>query len=208
VAALTLQAPRTLLGGGTWTLPEGSTLELLREGAVIETVPLGGRVGLAFDPPDFSSSGPLVLRQKAHFAPGPAATRALTFEGFVELEYQCTAPGPEPFCGGPVIEDGASSPLQSAYTVDECPRALVAPFEAPRQWREHTLRLGTLDVDCRRTEGTKALCHAVQEGVEAAGCTWTVHFLTDGSGGHFSVAGWADRHCATQRCVTYRAWSP
>lgn len=213
-AELILWTPPVIIYAGPWTLPFGSELNLGQDTTTLAKGELASTWALEFDEPVFSSAGRVTMRNPAKFIPGPVATpdsRALELEGKVELEYQCHLQSKYfRHCGEAIRGDGQANPLNLPYARATCPAELVAPYEASPTWSGNTLKLGELSVDCRETEGSlnggkkPVLCYSKRTGVQAGGCTWTVHFLTDGALYQFAIAGFADANCATKWCNTYR----
>lgn len=206
---LVLWTPSASIHAGPWVLPSYSTVKLDKDFDTVLGEDVGGALALDFQEPEFSWSGSVVLRQKAKFAPGPSP-RGWSLEGEVSLEYQCHEQSKYfRHCGESIAGDGMSNPLHLPYVESSCPPELVAPYEASPKWDGNTLQLGELRVPCRETaggrDGEKAavLCYSKRT-VEAAGCTWTVHFLTDGKVYQFAIAGFADASCAVKTCNTYR----
>lgn len=206
---LSLYVPPVILHADPWVFPSFSHLSLEKEFDPVLVEDLGGKVALEFEEPEFFTSGRVVLRQRAKFAPGPtSATYAL--EGTVGLEYQCHIQSQYfRHCGQSIGGDGQSNPLKLPYARNTCPATLVAPYEASPTWSGNTLQLGDLAIPCRETEGGKngtgaaVLCYSKRT-VEADGCTWRVHFLTDGLLYQFAVLGFADAACPKKTCNTYR----
>ncbi|MFZ5443367.1 MAG: hypothetical protein ACOZQL_25390 [Myxococcota bacterium] len=206
---LVLWTPPAIIHAGPWVLPEGSEVSLYKDLDLLATEPIAGLAQLDFEPPEFSAAGRVTLRQRAKLGAGPRMA-GLTVEGSVGLEYQCFLQNTYfRHCGEAIRGDGQTNPLKLPYAENTCPRELVAPYEASPTWNGLQLSLGDLKVDCRETEGTlnggkkPVLCHSKRT-VEAGGCTWTVHFLTDGALYQFAIAGWADAGCAQKTCNTYR----
>lgn len=212
VAELILRTPPPIIFAGRWRLPEGSMLKLNRDLTPLTGVNLGDDrepYELDFKEPEFSGSGKVTMIQTAAVISPEGAKAQVT--GSVELEYQCHIQSSYfRHCGEAKKGDGQSNPLGRAYLEDTCPRSLVEPYEASPKWDDDTLQLGELEVDCRETEGqldggkTPLLCYSRRTGVEADGCKWTVHFVTDGWLHQFAVAGFAEGDCAKKTCNTYR----
>lgn len=213
-AELILWTPPAIIHAGPWTLPFGSELNLSQDTTPLAKGELASTWALEFDEPEFSPAGRLTMRNTAKFIRGPVETpesRALELEGSVGLEYQCHLQSKYfRHCGQAIAGDGQQNPLNLPYARASCPAELVAPYEASPTWRGNTLQLGELSIDCRETEGSlhdgkkPVLCYSKRTGVVANGCTWTLHFLTDGALYQFALAGFADASCPTRWCNTYR----
>lgn len=212
VAELILWTPTPIIYAGRWKLPEGSVLKLNDDLTPLTGVDLGdlrAPYELDFGEPEFSGSGQVTMIQPATVHSPEGAKAQVT--GSVELEYQCHHQSRYfRHCGEAKKGDGQANPLGRAYLEDTCPRSLVEPYEASPKWDDDTLQLGELEVDCRETEGMMdgglkpLLCYSRRAGVEADGCKWTVHFLTDGWLHQFAIAGFAEGDCAKKTCNTYR----
>lgn len=213
-AELVLWTPPAIIHAGPWTLPASSELNLTRDTDILARGEIGGAWALDFGEPQFSPSGRVTMTNKATFVRGPTqtpSTLALDLQGSVSLEYQCHLQSKYfRHCGESIGGDGQQNPLNLPYAENTCPAELRTPYEASPRWSGNTLALGDLTVDCRETEGSlnggkpPVLCYSKRVGVKAGGCTWTVHFLTDGRLYQFALAGFADAACPTPTCNTYR----
>lgn len=82
----------------------------------------------------------------------------------------------------------------------DCPAALSASYLGAHAWDGKTLKLPNRSISCRSTDGVKSseldslLCYDNQK-IEAEGCSWDVHFVTDGILLQWRVAAWADASC-------------
>ncbi len=209
-AELLLWTPPPIIYAGLWPLPERSHLALQKDLDPLLTTDISGQVALDFGEPQFVSGGRVTMRQPGTFAPG-AVRSSFTLEGSFSLEYQCHKQSKYfRHCGEAIAGDGQTNPLKLPYARDTCPRELVAPYEASPKWSGNTVTLGDLKVDCRETEGSlnggkpPVLCYSKRTGVSAGGCTWTVHFLTDGAIYQFAIAAFADAACPVKTCNTWR----
>lgn len=213
-AELILWTPPVIIHAGPWTLPFGSELNLGQDTTQLAKGELASTWALEFGEPEWSPGGRVTMRNHAKFIRGPVetpASKALELEGTVDLEYQCHLQSKYfRHCGESIRGDGQKNPLNLPYARATCPAELVAPYEASPTWSGNTLKLGELSVECRETEGSlnggkkPVLCYSKRTGVQADGCTWTLHFLTDGALYQFAVAGFADASCPTRWCNTYR----
>lgn len=213
-AELILWTPPVIIYAGPWTLPEGSQLTLNDDTTALARGDLALTWSLEFGEPTFVGGGRVTMQNQAKFVRGPVespASKALALEGTVGLEYQCHLQSKYfRHCGEAIRGDGQQNPLNLPYARSQCPAELVAPYEASPTWSGTTLKLGELSVNCVETQGSEnggkkpVLCYSKRTGVKAGGCTWTVHFLTDGALYQFAIAGFADASCATRYCNTYR----
>lgn len=206
---LNLWVPPVLMHADPWVLPAYSDLKFDKEFDPVLAEDLGEKFALEFEEPEFFSAGKVVLRQRAKFAAGPRAA-PFTLEGTVGLEYQCHLQSKYfRHCGEAIDGDGQRNPLKLPWARNTCPAELVAPWDVSPTWSGTTLQLGDLSIPCRETEGGKeggrapVLCYAKRT-MQADGCTWSVHFLTDGALYQFAVLGFADAACPKKTCNTYR----
>ncbi len=209
---LLLWTPTPIIHAGPWPLPSGSFLNLQHDLTKVMSADLGTSpqpYQLDFGEPQFSPSGRVVMHQPGTFVSPSGAD--LQLEGTFNLEYQCHTQNTYfRHCGQAKGADGTKNPLNLPYVEDTCPRELVAPYEAAPRWVGNTLHLGELSVDCRETEGSlnggqrPVLCYSKRTNVVAGGCTWAVHFVTDGLVYQFAVAGFADAACPVKTCNTSR----
>lgn len=216
---LVLDAPPPLVYAGPWKAPQ-ATLSLQAPGEFGEAQDVRAwdfarsqaSFTLTFDEPSFSGSGKTVMTARGTVSAESAPPEPLRLSGKFGLEYRCHLQEKYfRFCGNTRGADGASNPVHRPYTENTCPAELVQPYEASPVWKGNTLTLGELKVDCRETEGTPSsdgarplLCYQKRDAVKANGCTWRVHFLTDGTLQQFAVAAWADEQCPRKTCNTYR----
>lgn len=197
--------PPPLVYAGPWTVPNATfTFQDANEERLL-TIGVQNALVLDFDEPDFSSFGEVTMVQTGRVSGTATKAGDVTFDGSFQLQYECHEQSTYyRHCGNGRAEDGKANPVNRPYTEDTCPRELVAPYEASPKWDGDTLHLGDLEVDCRKTRAANLLCYDRRTGVEADGCEWTVHFLTDGAVQQFAVAAFAGGSCAKKFCNTYR----
>ena len=214
LAEIDFYSPPPLVYAGTWKATEAElkfTDEDFYGKADISFHGRDDHFELTFKEPDFSSSGNVTMVNTgtvdaAHVVNG----ETLAFKGNFRLEYQCHKQSRYyRHCGN--TKGGGPNPIKRPYTENTCPAELVTPYEGAPSWSGNTLTLGGFKIDCREggvtdssTGSLPLLCYQRRTKVSAGGCTWTVHFLTDGSIQQFAIAGFADGACAQKTCNTYR----
>ena len=211
VAELYLLSPPPLVYAGDWKAQDARLTFKDLDFESKQTLAFTGSAShftMTFDPPVFSSGGRVVATNSGT-VDGAFISGAddLRLSGRFNLAYEChEQENYYRFCGNGRGADGESNPLERPYTENTCPAELVAPYEASPTWTGDTLKLGDVTVNCRHTESgpVPILCY-LRRTVTAAGCTWDVHFLTDGSVQQFAVAAFAKGDCAVAKtCNTYR----
>lgn len=214
LAQLTYSSPPPLIYAGTWKAPDAVLKFTDEDFYPLAAVGFSGPANhfeLTFKEPDFSSSGDVTMVNTgtvdaAHVANG----ETLEFKGDFRLEYQCHEQSVYyRHCGNP--KGLGPNPLKRPYTENTCPAELVTPYEGTPSWSGNTLTLGEFKIDCREGRSGQdgdgnwpLLCYQRRTKVRAGGCTWTVHFLTDGEIQQFAIAGFADGACEQKTCNTYR----
>ena len=217
LAELTYSSPPPIIYAGTWKAPDARLVftdeNFFPQAGVsfFETGKhfTGSHFELTFKEPDFSSSGDVTMVNTgtvdaAYVVDG----ETLAFKGDFRLEYQCHRQSVYyRHCGN--TKGGEPNPIHRPYTENTCPAELVTPYEGAPSWSGNTLTLGGFKMDCREGDSSSGdnkplLCYQRRTKVSAGGCTWTVHFLTDGGIQQFAIAGFADGACAQKTCNTYR----
>ncbi len=215
LAVINVKTPPALIYAGVWTSTDGS-VGFGREGekgmAFFNTP--GSRFEMDFAEPDFSSFGDITMVNTGKvYAVQEVNGEKLEFKGDFRLEFQCHKQSVYyRDCGNMRQEGLKPNPNGRPYAENTCPAELVAPYEGEPRWDgKTTLRLGDQKVDCREGHSSQGidgswplLCYQRRTGVKAGGCTWRVHFLTDGSLQQFAVAGFSEGDCAQKTCNTYR----
>jgi len=211
VAQLALRTPPPMVYAGPWTTTEANLSFRDLNFEPKQGFLFSGNTShltMNFEPPTFTGGGTVVMTNTGSVEGVlNAGAETINVTGRFNLAYECHKQEQYyRFCGNDRTADGKSNPIGRPYTENTCPAELVAPYEASPTWTGDTLHLGDLTVPCRHTEvgPVPILCY-LRRTVTAAGCSWDVHFLTDGSVQQFAVAAFAKGDCAVAKtCNTYR----